>query len=165
MTALADGIVRLAADPALRARLGSAARRRVEERFTWTAVAKAHLDLWEELWREPAAPDRETPHPLHLAFAESFAAHPTRTGLAGLSLVCGRAGEALRRGQEHPLIYAGVAHVVTADRVRALLVLARKAVDGKNLCARLMAAEPSLDAESAEFLILWALKHGFLERA
>ena len=68
-------------------------------------MAKAHLDLWEELWREPAAPDRETPHPLHLAFAESFAAHPTRTGLAGLSLVCGRAGEALRRGQEHPLIF------------------------------------------------------------
>lgn len=164
IAALADGLVRLASDTALRTRLGAAAQKRVAERFTWAKVVEAHLDLWDELWTRPVNPGRTAAHPLHLGFAEAFSAHPSKAGLSGLSLVCSRAGEALRRGQEHPLIYAGVAHVVTPERLRALLVLARKAVGGDDLCVRLAAAEPSLDAEGAEFLILWALKHGFLER-
>ena len=165
VAALADGLLRLAADPALRARLGGAARTRVEERFTWAAVVKAHLSLWDELWRQPVAVGPNTAHPLHLDFARTFAAHPTRAGLSGLPLTCSRAGEACRRGQEHPLIYAGVAHLVTPERLRAALVLARNPVDGGELAARLAAAQPGLDAESAEACVLWAYKHGFLERA
>lgn len=165
VAALADGLLRLAADPALRARLGGAARTRVEERFTWAGVVTAHLALWDELWRSPVTAMPDAAHPLHLDFARTFAAHPTRTGLSGLLLTCSRAGEACRRGREHPLIYAGVAHLVTPERLRAVLVLARNPADGAKLAARLAAEQPGLDEESAEACVLWAYKHGFLERA
>jgi glycogen synthase len=47
--ALADGINRVALDPALRERFGLAGRRRVEERFSWTAIAERTLDLYRSL--------------------------------------------------------------------------------------------------------------------
>jgi glycogen synthase len=46
---LAEGINRVALDPALRARFGQAGRRRVEERFSWTAIAGRTLDLYRSL--------------------------------------------------------------------------------------------------------------------
>jgi alpha-maltose-1-phosphate synthase len=42
------------ADPALRARLGAAGRRRVEQQFTWQAVARQTADLYAELTRAGA---------------------------------------------------------------------------------------------------------------
>jgi glycogen synthase len=51
---LAAAINRLLADPALRARLGAAGRRRVEERFAWAAVARRTADLYRSLRRAPA---------------------------------------------------------------------------------------------------------------
>jgi glycosyltransferase involved in cell wall biosynthesis len=165
---LAEGITRLCTDEALRCRLGVAARTRVEGRFTWEAVVAAHLEMWERLWAEPVkAADqlRLTPHPLHLPYARVFAAHPAQSGLSGLRLTRSRAGEAVYRGQEHPLFYAGVSHLVDAGRLRALLVLARAPLDGEELAQRLARALPGCDAEAASFIVLWALKHGYLERA
>jgi glycosyltransferase involved in cell wall biosynthesis len=45
--ALATAIARLLADPAERERLGAAARRRVDERFTWRAVARQTAAYYE----------------------------------------------------------------------------------------------------------------------
>jgi glycosyltransferase involved in cell wall biosynthesis len=47
--ALAGALRRLVADPGLRRRLGEAARARVEERFSLTAMRRAHLALYERL--------------------------------------------------------------------------------------------------------------------
>ena len=41
--ALADGLVQLAEDPALRERLGAAARQRARREFDWSVVARAIL--------------------------------------------------------------------------------------------------------------------------
>ena len=46
---LATAINRLLADPALRERMGEAGRRRVEEYFTWSAIARRTADLYESL--------------------------------------------------------------------------------------------------------------------
>jgi glycogen synthase len=46
---LAAGINRLARDPALRRRMGLAGRRRVEERFSWDAIAAQTLSLYRRL--------------------------------------------------------------------------------------------------------------------
>ncbi len=46
---LAAAINRLLADPALRVRMGEAGRRRVEERFTWSAIARRTADLYQQL--------------------------------------------------------------------------------------------------------------------
>jgi alpha-maltose-1-phosphate synthase len=51
---LARAINRLLKDPALRARLGTAGRRRVEQQFTWRAVARQTADLYAELTRAGA---------------------------------------------------------------------------------------------------------------
>jgi glycogen synthase len=47
--ALAEGINRVALDPALRAKFERNGRRRVEEHFSWTAVAQRTLDLYRSL--------------------------------------------------------------------------------------------------------------------
>lgn len=47
--ALEEGLVRLLGDPALRARLGAGAARRVAERFTLDAVAPRYIDLYRRL--------------------------------------------------------------------------------------------------------------------
>jgi len=46
--ALADALLRLTGDPALRAALGGRGRRRVEEHFSWRAAAVSFLDLVEK---------------------------------------------------------------------------------------------------------------------
>src|SRR4051794_5852591 len=46
---LATAVNRLLADPALRARMGEAGRRRVEDHFTWSAIARRTADLYEKL--------------------------------------------------------------------------------------------------------------------
>ncbi len=49
---LAAAVNRLMADEAMRKRFGEAGRRRVEERFSWTSVARRTKELYEELARE-----------------------------------------------------------------------------------------------------------------
>ena len=46
--ALRAALQQLLGDPELRARLGAAARRRVQERFAWDAVLDATVALYEE---------------------------------------------------------------------------------------------------------------------
>ncbi|HEV2450330.1 MAG TPA: glycosyltransferase family 4 protein [Streptosporangiaceae bacterium] len=45
---LADAMVRLAEDPALRSRLGAAGRRRVEARYDWDVLVRATLRIYDE---------------------------------------------------------------------------------------------------------------------
>jgi alpha-maltose-1-phosphate synthase len=51
---LARAINRVLGDPALRSRLGAAGRQRVEQQFTWRAVARQTADLYAELTRAGA---------------------------------------------------------------------------------------------------------------
>lgn len=46
---LAEAIDRLAGDPELRDRMGRAGRRRVEEHFSWTSIARRTVDLYAEV--------------------------------------------------------------------------------------------------------------------
>ncbi len=52
---LAEAINRVAGDPALARRMGTAGRRRAEDHFSWRAIAKKTLDLYEELAKRKAA--------------------------------------------------------------------------------------------------------------
>ena len=71
--ALADALATLAADPALRARLGAAGHRFAATR-TWSAVGEAYRALYETLCRPPDDAGR------HRATPRAGAAHPVRTG-------------------------------------------------------------------------------------
>jgi len=47
-TATGEALLRLASDVAFRARLGAAARARAENRFSWEAVARAYVEIYNE---------------------------------------------------------------------------------------------------------------------
>ena len=50
---LAAGINRLMADPALRAAMGAAGRRRAVEHFSWASIAAQTVDLYRTLVTAP----------------------------------------------------------------------------------------------------------------
>jgi glycosyltransferase involved in cell wall biosynthesis len=163
--ALSRALGELVRDPARRAAMGAAARSHAA-RFSWDAAVACHLDLWQELWtRDPGDRAKLTAaaHPLQPDYARLFAGHPTRTLRPEAALGLSRAGRAVYRGQDHPVIYDGLDGVVTPDRVRALLVFARRPLAKAALCAKLQAGPAGLTPETAEALILWALKHDLLE--
>jgi len=93
VAAAAEAFAVLAADPALRRRMGESGRKRARQAFDWRVVVRQYQDLWRDLenvrnrdkaiaplaaWR-PAAPLRDDPFSL-------YAAHPTHT-LDGKTLV------------------------------------------------------------------------------
>jgi glycosyltransferase involved in cell wall biosynthesis len=61
--ALAQAMLRLARDPAVRERMGRQARRRFEERYTWGAMLEAYGRIYRQALRLPeqAAPLRPRP--------------------------------------------------------------------------------------------------------
>jgi glycosyltransferase involved in cell wall biosynthesis len=163
VAALAAAMGRLAEKRSTRVRMGLAAAR-FAQGFSWRSVAAEYVELWERLWTRPVADVPAKRHPSAVPYAEVFAAYPTRALGAGMALIQSRLGRAVYRGQDFPIIYEGVAGVVRQDAVKAVLVLARKARDAKELCAKLCEAVPGLDAEAAEAHVLWCLKHDLLER-
>ncbi|MBL6751719.1 MAG: glycosyltransferase family 4 protein [Nevskia sp.] len=76
--AFGAGMERLAADPALRLRLGQAGRLRLEEHFALDRVLRRYCDLWAELAerarRNPQAHLGASPF---IDYAEVFAGHPS----------------------------------------------------------------------------------------
>lgn len=161
--ALAEALAALASNPDLRRAMGSAARLRVEREFSWESVIRRHVALWDDLWASDAGADTAAPHPLHPPYSEIFAATPSARLAPNLNLVWTRAGEAVYREREFPLIYGGISDWVEPRMLRALLFLARKPVTAGDLLARIREAEPGLSQERAEFLLLWTLKQDFLE--
>jgi glycosyltransferase involved in cell wall biosynthesis len=163
---LAGALAALLADAPLRARMGQAGRERVRRTYLWPDIIERHLELWDELRALPA-PDIETlrrvPHPLHLPYARVFASYPTRTLDPADRLRPGRAGAALLAGKEHPVLYAGLDGLLKPEAVRSLVFLARKGEAAGILSQRFRELCPGLDAEGADYHILWALKHDLLE--
>ncbi|QLA16151.1 glycosyltransferase [Desulfolutivibrio sulfoxidireducens] len=165
--ALARFLGVLADDPGLRRAMGRAGRGRVERHFTWAGVVKRYMALWEGLWREPI-PDREAlrglSHPLHIPYGRVFGGHPS-TSLAPEALVtASRAGAAVYRGRDFPIIYEGLDGLIEPEIVRELLVLARKPVSVAELVVKMAGLDPDMNRELAMFRILWALKQDLLER-
>lgn len=155
-------------DPALGRELGRAGRRRVLERFDWPRVVERYLDLWERLGREPL-PERETlagaRHPFHLPYASVFAGYPSSVLGDDVRLVLSRTGEAVRRGQDHPVIYDGLAPIFRPETLRATLHLCRAPIAFGALLGRLAAAFPEAPAGMIRFHVLWSLKQDLLEPA
>jgi len=160
---LAATLVRFAGDAALRAALGEAGRRNAS-RYSWREIARQHVELWEKLWTREVPAGLAQRHPGAVPYAQVFAGYPTTPLTGSIQLVVSRFGSAVYRGQDFPLVYAGLEEIVNLDTVRSLLVLARKPRDADNLCVRLRGVVPGLSIENAQAHILWCLKHDLLER-
>ncbi|MEF3695842.1 glycosyltransferase family 4 protein [Desulfolutivibrio sp.] len=164
---LARALTDLADDPDLRRRMGHSGRRRVEAEFSWGHVVTRYLALWEKLWREPV-PDRDglrgMPHPMHIPYGRVFSGHPSALFDPKLVVTSSRAGQAVYRGQDFPVIYPALDALFDMATLKRLLVLARNPLTVAELADKLMGIAPDMDEERAAFGILWALKHDLLER-
>lgn len=162
---LAEALRALIDSPDLRRSMGAAARKRVEETFSWPAVIDRYVALWDALWEEPAdaEPLRDTPHPLAPDFGRLFGHYPTRTLFGGTLLRAGRTGEAFYRDRDYPNLYAGMHDAIDLDVIRKIAFFSRKPVDTATLMRKVSDIAPQLDVTKVENHILWALKQDILQ--
>lgn len=160
---LAATLVRFSEERSMRAAMGEAARKNAS-RYSWREIARRHVELWERLWEREVPARLAQRHPGAVPYARVFAGYPTAMLGSTTCLVISRFGNAVYRGQDFPLVYAGLEEIVDMKTVRSLLVLARKPRDADNLCVRLRGLVPGLSIENAQAHILWCLKHDLLER-
>ncbi|EGB15576.1 glycosyl transferase group 1 [Pseudodesulfovibrio mercurii] len=162
--ALAGALGRLIREPALRRAMGAAGRERVVREFSWPVVIGRYLDLWEELWREPAeaAPLRDLAHPLAPEYGRIFGHYPSRVLDDTVKLSVGRTGEAFYRNRDFPNLYAGLKDAIDLDVVRRLAFFARNPVDSATLIRKVADVAP-MDVTRIENHILWALKQDILQ--
>ncbi len=160
---LAEALAGLITDKKRREAMGRAAREHVLANYAWEKIITEYLALWEELRAKPVDREalREAGHPLQFSFARLFEAYGTDELSADLRLSWSRAGEALYRGKEAPVYYAGMEDFIAERVLRKMLFQARKSISVAELRAGLR--EFGLAGEEADFYILWALKHDFLE--
>jgi len=167
VAAMASAVAGRIRSPQLRRAMGRAGRARVEAGFAWDAVISQHLALWERLAREPVG-DRAAlarmRHPAAMAYGEIFRGYASEVLSDAVRLVWSRAGQAVYRRQDYPVVYEGLGREIVPAALRTLLFLARSGCPGLTLAGRLAAAIPGLDAFSARFHVLWALKQDLLEK-
>ncbi|WP_054652446.1 glycosyltransferase family 4 protein [Salidesulfovibrio brasiliensis] len=163
---LAEAMAELVRDPEKRLAMGRAARTMVTEQYGGPAVIRQYVTLWDELWSEPVNESvvRGAGHPSRIEYARVFGGYPTQVLTDELTVRAGRTGNAVYRGQDHVLPYAGVERLVNPDHARVLAFLARKPITCGELVLRLTQSE-GVSGETASYTILWALKHDILETA
>ena len=177
--ALAEALARLGADRILRERMGEAGRKRALEQFSWHAVIRRYVALWDELAARPLATDEEqrlraARHPQVMRFGEFFHGHFSQTvnanWLEAARLRRTATGDALYRGLLPLAHYAGMEQLLDAEAVRRMLLAARKPLAGADLMRVLQEyfqelSPPGFVRERAAFTLIWALKHDYLEYA
>ena len=157
-------IGRLINDAGLRKKMGDSARRRVESSFTWDKIIPQYVAVWKELARAEL-PDGlcGKTHPARLSYSNIFSAHFSSLLDAKWRVVWTKSGEALYRGKEKAVIYEGIEGLLPVDLLEKVMFWARSPTSVAELSGKLVSE--GLKAESADYLLLWALKHDFLELA
>lgn len=176
---LAQALVRLGTDPALRRKMGAAGRARSLELYSWDRVVQQYVALWDRLAAIPLSPEEEqrirgAAHPLRMRFAQYFQGHFSSVlnekQLEEMVLQRTPSGDALYRDVLPLVQYAGMEHLLDREAVRRLLLAARKPVQASQIMGQLLdffsgkTPFPPLARERAAFTLLWALKHDFLEQ-
>lgn len=163
--ALASAIKRLVEAPTLRRSMGQAARKRVEETYAWSAVINQFIALWDDLWNEDVDEEhlRELPHPAHITYSEIFGHYCTQNISETLTVKTGRTGEAMYRGRDYPLLYAGMERLIDPGVLKKLAFLARKPIQCSALLPKILEIATHMSWDRAEYHVLWALKHDILE--
>ncbi len=161
---LADALRTLCQRNDLRAELGQNARQRALKRFSWPKIIHDHIALWDMLWtRDTPQSLLSEPRPLELSYSRMFSAFPGSTLHQDRLLVITRAGGKILRGEDFPVIYAGLEHLVSMAVLRPLLFFARKPLSVKHLEHRMKALDPCPAPWQITFSIHWAVKHDLLE--
>ncbi|MDR1776627.1 MAG: glycosyltransferase family 4 protein [Desulfovibrio sp.] len=173
--ALGQAMRRLAADKTLRLRMGRAGRRRVLAAYTWRHIIKRYTALWAELNDGPcelpdnaaARPPKAVFHPAcppsRELFGHYFASRVDAPAVRDKMLVWSKAGRAVYHGQDFPVIYRLVERYITPDNLKKLLFRARRPISVASLRSLCREFLPDGVPGDEDFVLLWALKHDFLE--
>lgn len=121
------GHLRVMLQAGVRAEMGRAAREHARG-FDWPAIIGRYLGLWERLRAEPAPePGQGTSrHPLALDHGRVFAGYPSRRLREDDVLEVTALGRAVYRGQDYPVVYAGIEERIDLELMRKVLVWARR---------------------------------------
>lgn len=162
---MAEYLQRLKDDSGLRKTMGTAARKRIEENYSWDAVVDAYLELWADLWSAKVDEQRlaSLSHPLRTPFGEVFQSYPTAVLQDDMRFCWSTAGKAVYQGNDHIVVYGGIADRIPEDALKFLLFTSRKGANVSDLKTKVTTVH-SMPEEDVRFLILWAYKQGFLER-
>lgn len=161
---LAEALRSLCARPELRQAMGERGRRRALTLFSWPKVIESYISLWNRLRNLDAPrPSRCVPRSLELSYARMFSLFPKATLKYNARIRVTKAGAKVLRGEDFPVIYAGLDHLVSMDVLRPLLFLARKPETIARIKEKLDAMDPPLGQQRIDFCIHWAVKHDLLE--
>lgn len=170
---MARAIVTLATDPALRARMGEAGRRRAHSLFDWAAVVPQMQELWA--WqnaRRAAAPDEgragAVEVPVMPSVFRTFAAWPSaQLGAPGtLCVVVATGGAALPSPAEiHVLRGYDRMQRMTEPLSTLEKVLSCITHAGGPLTTAEIADRCGIGAINADRAALWLIKYGYMIRA
>lgn len=164
VAAMARSLAALALDPALRRRLGEAARQRMLDSFSWERVVDRYVALWHSLRSQPVDAEalRLTRHPHSLPLSGLFGDYPSNR-LDEFMVQWSPSGQAVYRGHDFVSIYRAITHRVNLEDVKKVAFMARKPMSGPKLAAKVMEILGKAE-EDAQFLVLWCLKNDLLER-
>lgn len=137
-----------------RERMGAAAREHAQD-FDWSVIVARYVRLWEELWQRPLGTQASL-HPLSLDYGRIFAAYPTRRITDADLLESTDLGRAVYRGQDFPVVYAGLEDRVDLGLMRRMLVWTRHPLTVGALLER--------SGPGAMSTLMWMLKNDMLRR-
>jgi glycosyltransferase involved in cell wall biosynthesis len=149
--------LRVMLQPAVRTGMGEAARCHARN-FDWPAIIRRYLELWDRLGAEPAPePGRgEGVHPLAMRHGRVFAGYPSRRLDVKDELEVTALGRAVYRGQDFPVVYAGIEERIDLELMRKVLVWTRRPISWAGLREK-AAGEGRLTAT-----VMWMLKGDLL---
>ncbi|KUM05662.1 glycosyltransferase family 4 protein [Chromobacterium subtsugae] len=164
MEAFGRRLLELAADPALRRRMGERARAVALAEYSWRAVIQGYDAAWRELKREADAaglqPWTGTPRP---DMRDIFRDYPTRHLEGGLALELTALAHAVLRGElPMPATYAEVALLSSGELLSHTL---RTLLAGPQTVAAVRSqvqASLAVAADHVDYQLGWLLKYGLL---
>ncbi len=161
---LAEALVNLCGRADLRKAMGERGRQRAMELYSWPKVIQDYLALWNRLRRQTITrPARSVPRPLELSYTQMFSSFPGAALQDDALALTTKAGGKVLHGDDFPVIYSGLEHLVSMDLLRPLLFFARKPETIAALKQKLSVLEPAPDSLQVSFCIHWAVKHDLLE--
>lgn len=151
------GHLRLMLRPEVSADMGRAAREHAAG-FDWPVIIGKYLDLWDRLAAQdaPEPGEGQSRHPLAMDHGHIFAGYPTRRLGEGDLLEVTDLGRAVYRGQDFPVVYAGIEERIDLELMRRVLVWARRPVSWAALLGRAEGQEPLAAT------VVWMLKGDLL---
>jgi glycosyltransferase involved in cell wall biosynthesis len=163
--ALAEALLKLIKDSALRSAMASEGIKRVRSRYNWSQIISDHVELWEELNNTPVDTEilKNSVHPSHVAFGEVFKHYTSRIIAPDTKVSTSETGQAIYHGVDFPLIYKGLEYIIDENLINKAAFFARKNITVEELVTRLQSANPASSTERIINSILWCLKHDILE--